>query len=398
MEHIRIKIKRKYRNIILLSCYLYCNKISLASEEDIMQYLAYIRMRDRRIPRDVLVDPNSSQWEKLYVKGNNQGMITMIGFTKKALDELVVIASPIFHEYSPHNSGYFITKINNQTKKLGGRPRKITCRTCMALCLAYFRFKGPLYILQGWFGLSGTAINVWFRFGVKVIIAILKIDKCKISMPSDEKILEYIKMINTKHPVLKNVYCVCDGLKIPIQQPKGYYKQGKYYNGWQHGHYITNLFVFAPDGMIIFALLNAPGSVHDSTLSEWGKLYNILNNIHIRTGGKCCMDSAFAAVGNPSVIRSSNDVCNARTVEEALIFKEATSLRQSAEWGMHALQSAFPRITERVRYEESGFRSLILTAMSLLYNFRCDRVGLNQIRTVYAPLLNKDPSKVFFEM
>jgi hypothetical protein len=53
-------------------------------------------------------------------------------------------------------------------------------------------------------------------------------------------------------------------------------------------------------------------------------------------------------------------------------------------------------MTDRLWYEESGHRSLILQAMALLYNFRCDRVGLNQIRTVYVPQLEKDPSRVYF--
>jgi DDE superfamily endonuclease len=204
-----------------------------------------------------------------------------------------------------------------------------------ALLFVYptFDFKGPLYILQGWFGLSGSAVNIWFRFGVRVKIALLKTEQCCIPMPNDDKIHEYKAIINAKHPVLENVFCVCDGLKIPIQSPKGYWKQGKYYNGWKHGHYITNLFVFALDGMIIFALINAPGSVHDSTLSVWGNLYQLLNQIHKQSGGKCCMDSAFAAKGNPAVIPSSEDLSLVRSARDVLIFREATSLQQSAVTG-----------------------------------------------------------------
>jgi predicted NodU family carbamoyl transferase len=62
-----------------------------------------------------------------------------------------------------------------------------------------------------------------------------------------------------------------------------------------------------------------------------GNFYRILNNIHERTGGECYMDSAFAAIGNPSVIGSSENLGAAHTAEELLIFKEAISLRQSAE-------------------------------------------------------------------
>jgi hypothetical protein len=107
---------------------------------------------------------------------------------------------------------------------------------------------------------------------------------------------------------------------------------------------LSNLFVFAPDGKIIFCILNAPDSLHDSTLADWSNLYNILNVIYEKNGGRCCMDSAFASLGNPSVIKSSENVCNASNPKEMLEMIQATSVRQSAEWGMRALQSSFPRI------------------------------------------------------
>jgi DDE superfamily endonuclease len=133
-----------------------------------------------------------------------------------------------------------------------------------------FDLRVPCTSYKDGLGFLALFISAWFRFGIKVIISILRKDKCRIQMPDNNKINEYKALINSKHPVLKDCFCVCDGLKIPIQSTKGYWKQGKYYNGWKHGYYITNLFVFAPDGMIIFAIINTLGSVHDSTLSDWG--------------------------------------------------------------------------------------------------------------------------------
>ena len=101
------------------------------------------------------------------------------------------------------------------------------------------------------------------------------------------------------------------------------------------------------------------------------------------------MDSAFAAVNNPAIIRSSEDLTRAHNAEEVLMLKEATSLRQSAEWGMRAIQGAFPRMTKTLNYEEYGTRKITLFTMVMLYNYRCHNVGLNQIRTVYVPEWNK---------
>jgi DDE superfamily endonuclease len=89
-----------------------------------------------------------------------------------------------------------------------------------------------------------------------------------------------------------------------------------YYNGWQHGHYVTNLLVFASDGRIIKAVLNAPGSVHDSTVAEWGDVYDSLGSVYERTGANCCLDSAFASNDAPYLIRSAQDYTKAKTPEE----------------------------------------------------------------------------------
>ena len=65
-------------------------------------------------------------------------------------------------------------------------------------------------------------------------------------------------------------------------------------------------------------------------------------------------------------------------------------MRQSAEWGMRAFQSSFPRIKDRLSYEEAGERKLILRCLILIYNYRANKVGINQIRNTYMVELSKD--------
>jgi hypothetical protein len=61
---------------------------------------------------------------------------------------------------------------------------------------------------------------------------------------------------------------------------------------------------------------------------------------------KYCVDSAFCSATNPFMIKSSENVLHAQTLEEVLVQQEATSLHQAAEWGMHAIQSSFPRLKD----------------------------------------------------
>ena len=43
-----------------------------------------------------------------------------------------------------------------------------------------------------------------------------------------------------------------------------------------------------------------------------------------------------------------------------LVNEDATSMCQSAEWGMRSLQASFPRIKDRILYEKLGERKSIL--------------------------------------
>ena len=72
-------------------------------------------------------------------------------------------------------------------------------------------------------------------------------------------------------------------------------------------------------------------------------------------------------------------------------------MRQSAEWGgMHAFQSSMPRIKNRMVFKERGERKVTLSSlMILLYNFRANLVGINQLTSFYAAPLTRDANRDF---
>jgi DDE superfamily endonuclease len=148
--------------------------------------------------------------------------------------------------------------------------------------------------------------------------------------------------------------------------------------------------VFSIDGRIIHGLMNAPGSLHDSMLAEWGGVYEALQETYNRTGGVCCVDSAFASANAPYLIKSSENTAACDDAMQVVQREQATSLRQAAEWGMRAIQGAFPRMKDAIRIEENGERAVILSLLPLLYNYRLSKVGLNQLRNVYVPSWSVD--------
>jgi len=100
-------------------------------------------------------------------------------------------------------------------------------------------------------------------------------------------------------------------------------------------------------------ILVTPGSVHNSTLAEWGGMYQLLHSTYRRNKGKCIMDSAFAA-GHKIIIKSSQDFTSAKNANELIHFQEAMAMHQAAKWGMHALKGSFPHLEEHIQYEKNN--------------------------------------------
>ena len=72
-----------------------------------------------------------------------------------------------------------------------------------------------------------------------------------------------------------------DGLKSYLHKAGHAKIQKQYYNGWTHNHYVTSVFCFCPDGTILIAFFNVPGSVHNSLVAEFGNIYDKLEEVFL---------------------------------------------------------------------------------------------------------------------
>jgi hypothetical protein len=106
-------------------------------------------------------------------------------------------------------------------------------------------------------------------------------------------------------------------------------------------------------------------------------------------------------VNKPYLIKSSQDylVSTMPTRHEQRLDlqrkRQATSMRQAAEWGMRAIQSSFPCLKDTFVYEETGERRIVMKMLSLLYNLRARTVGINQIKNVFMKQLDEDANNEF---
>jgi hypothetical protein len=132
----------------------------------------------------------------------------------------------------------------------------------------------------------------------------------KVQMPTENEVTEFEKAIKAKYPALKKCWGAMDGLKLRLERAGDDDTQNIFYNGWTHDHYISNLFLFSPDGMIRACYINAPGTTHDSKMANLSVIYDLVDALYARRGSKIVVDSAFAADSHQSVYKSHQDNIN----------------------------------------------------------------------------------------
>jgi DDE superfamily endonuclease len=353
-------------------------------------------LHDRRIPRAALEYPNSSAWRALGGSGNDLALITLTGLDFSVFNWLEQKFTPIHNQYSPFISpNGEIVEINpNQ-----GQHCMLSGRDCLGLYLAWTQTRGSNMLLQIIFGLTGTPISMYIRFARRILIKVLQAeDDAAIKLPSDKKVEEYKAAIANRHPLLQNVWCSMDGLKLRLHRPADGITQNMFYNGWTHDHYVSAVFVFCPDGTIPMCCFNVPGSIHNSKIAEWGNIYKKLRKVYERTGGICTADSAFSMRCSLFILKTGGFLATNNAAEFARwvhLNRQTTSMRQTAEWGMRSMQASFPRLKDRIVYEEHGERKLIMQLCILLHNLCARRVGINQIKSVYMESLNVNANEYF---
>jgi len=132
-----------------------------------------------------------------------------------------------------------------------------------------------------------------------VIVEALKSDSlAKIAIPSNKDITSYKDAVGAIYSLLSHVWSTMNGLKLYLQQSGNSEIQACFYNRWTHGHYVTSVFVFCPDGTIPIVFFNVPGSVHDSQVAHWGRVYDKLVAVYNETGRNS--NKPRAEVGPPA--------------------------------------------------------------------------------------------------
>lgn len=365
------------------------SKLDKAHKKRLHQKAFYhgLSMKERRrrrmcMPVASLLAPADAPFNKVLKSKSDQGLIALTGFDFKTFEHLKMLFQPLFLGLSPHSEDGKIHKL----KQTRGKKRKVDAANCLGLYLTWCRTTGSNKVLQLIFGLSSQAVSIYLRFARRILITVLsEHEDAKFKMPSDQKILEFKAVVEDRFPLLDDAAFSMDGLKVKLENAGNPFVQNRYYNGWKSETWVVNVLCFTPDGKIVLAGLNMPGSYHDSKVAHQLGVYETLRTLHTRIGVKTVVDSAFdTSDRNRDLFYKSGVLPSLRDGPQAIARNaQATSFRQCSEWGMQAVQGLFPRVADVLKFEEKGERGRILLSIFLLYNLRCSRVGQNQLDSVY---------------
>ena len=136
------------------------------------------------------------------------------------------------------------------------------------------------------------------------------------------------------------------------------------------------------------AILNAPGSWHDSNIAE--RLYRKLVH-HTPPGFRIISNTAFPRCTNrlgyriiAPIKKGDRLPANPREYARLKIFNDQlVSAQQAAEWGMWSLQGSFARLKLPLPATDHAYRAKVLELAVRLHQIRCRSVRINQTQSVY---------------
>ncbi|KAA8892538.1 hypothetical protein FN846DRAFT_915360 [Sphaerosporella brunnea] len=125
------------------------------------------------------------------------------------------------------------------------------------------------FSLEQIFGLTLAVASRYRNWALRILQETLRrFPAAQIRWPSEQECKRLSSLIKRRYPRLRKAIGFVDGCHLPTAEAEDLDLQNAYYNGWCASHFTSNIFVFALDGTLIHATLNAPGSWHDAAVSR----------------------------------------------------------------------------------------------------------------------------------
>lgn len=361
------------------------------------QHSSKRRLPQPRYARAALVHPlhgeATTPWKQLISCGTSKDFLQSVNVDREVFFHKLLPAFGSVRGQVQFGSPY------RRSIKLRGRKPLLGTVDILGLALWYIKSSSRIYALCTTFGIVPSSIYVWVDYGMEVLYQLCRrnvVPEMKVTWPTRLEMVRSSELLSCHrgyNDVLKGVFAIMDGGRLPCADYCDPDTQNAYYEGYTTNIEVTNLLVFDFFGQIIHAGVNFPGSWHDARVAiQSGLYYPKLSNEFTPNGFAILCDSAFtvdAKSTDGKIVRAkktneTKELCSSWELSavELVLQRIYPSERQSAEWGIRALKAPFGRLRLPLS-ADSKSRCRLLTVCVHLLNLRTRCVGLNQIRTTY---------------
>ena len=396
------KRQRRLRLLRLIYLWVEAEKAMLRNDRLIFAHCFYMSTIRRRlfVHSSALPNPNDAAVTELLRCTHEPSWISYTGITRELFFELL----PLFSEHFVREWEIEWQRHVNP-EQARGRPgalyqrRTNDCRRVFVLILMYLTTSTQEKVFCQLFGTAPTTTNRYLTIALRAIWLTLKqVPDARIEWPSPAKQDEYIDMFLNKYPHIDfKPVALMDGLSLTVRESGDFFEQNAYYCGYSCETQVNNLLCYGPDGCVLYAKINYPGSSHDAWLFTDMKHQILEQPDFLPRPNVIIADTAFPRTQEMSgrvltPLKQSdadNLVRNGARVDLIMALRAChlaiVSIRQGAEWGMRGFQGTFGRLMLPLTLDKHR-RFVMLESMLRLYNLRVRRVGFSQIATVYMPL------------
>ena len=262
-------------------------------------------------------------WVRLLSRGIDDDCLISLNFTRcivlQRLQPYLDYERERLNFGSPYRTGPKTRRRNPQLQSVD----------LLGLSLWYLKTKGSVYTLCPIFSIVPASLSVWLDYSLEVLLRVVKKTsrtEFEIRWPDEGEMLAsslLLKNNRTNGPLLKGVFAVTDGGRMPCADYTDVDTQNAYFEGFTQGVEVTNLFVWNFYGELIHAAVNFPGSWHDTKLAgASGLYYPKLSDEMTPPGYAILGDSAF--VNNTNV--TNGKVLPGRKTNETWDIPESATL------------------------------------------------------------------------
>lgn len=282
-----------------------------------------------------------------YIEQNPQESKRLIGLEYEQLQQLIQ-AAQFLHEKQRAEIEKNKVRI---IKRGGGRKAKLSINEQIILTLVYLHHLPTFQMLGLQFGVSESTANDIFHYWSELFRELLP--------PS---LLEQVKKNANEHQwvqeALAEMELIVDSCEQPIQRPKEYEEQKKFYSGKKKNHTLKNQFIVTPNGReIVDVIVGKPGPTSD--INIWRISQPKFGSAQRYKGDK-------AYTGEPQI-----ETPHKKRKHQELSPKEQEKNREKASQRIFVehvirLVKIFRAAGERFRLRRENYQKVILTICGLV--------------------------------